>query len=151
MKCPFCGYTESKVLDTRPADDGERIRRRRECLKCEKRFTTYEAIETMPLMVIKKNGDREAYSREKMVRGMLKACEKRPIPITRLDEIADEIETTLQNRMEREIPSTDIGQLCMEHLKELDQVAYVRFASVYREFQDVSSFLTELEGILKHD
>ncbi|MEG1942417.1 MAG: transcriptional regulator NrdR [Angelakisella sp.] len=151
MKCPYCGYIESKVIDTRPADEGERIRRRRECLKCEKRFTTYEIIETTPLMVIKKDGSREVFSRDKLLRGMIKSCEKRPVTLSVLENAVSEIETTLQNQLEREVPSTKIGELCMEKLKEIDQVAYVRFASVYRQFQDINSFLTELKSILEHE
>ena len=139
MKCPFCGYTESKVIDTRPTDEGERIRRRRECLQCGKRFTSYEVVETTPVMVIKKDGSREAFSHDKLLRGVLKSCEKRPV-----------IEGELQNRMDREVPSAVIGELVMEKLKKIDQVAYVRFASVYREFKDINSFLQELTVILEH-
>lgn len=151
MKCPYCNYYESKVIDTRPADEGERIRRRRECLKCEKRFTTYEIIETTPVMVIKKDGSREVFSRDKLLRGMIKSCEKRPVALSVLENAVSEIETSLQNHLEREVPSTRIGELCMEKLKEIDQVAYVRFASVYRQFQDINSFLTELKIILEHE
>ncbi|MEG0541805.1 MAG: transcriptional regulator NrdR [Angelakisella sp.] len=151
MKCPYCGFYESKVIDTRPADEGERIRRRRECLKCEKRFTTYEVIETTPLMVIKKDGSREAFSRDKLLRAMLKSCEKRPATLSVLEGAVTEIEVSLQNQLEREVPSTRIGELCMEKLKEIDQVAYVRFASVYRQFKDINSFLTELKSILEHE
>lgn len=151
MKCPYCSYYESKVIDTRPADEGERIRRRRECLKCEKRFTTYEIIETTPVMVIKKDGSREVFSRDKLLRGMIKSCEKRPVTLSVLEKAVSEIETSLQNHLEREVPSTRIGELCMEKLKEIDQVAYVRFASVYRQFQDINSFLIELKSILEHE
>lgn len=151
MKCPFCGYAESKVIDTRPTDEGERIRRRRECLQCGKRFTSYEVIETTPVVVIKKDGSREVFSREKLLRGVIKSCEKRPVTLAQLEHMTEEIEVELQNRMEREVPSTVIGELVMEKLKQLDQVAYVRFASVYREFKDINSFLMELKGILEHD
>ncbi|MEG1686693.1 MAG: transcriptional regulator NrdR [Angelakisella sp.] len=148
MKCPFCGFAESKVIDTRPADEGERIRRRRECLKCEKRFTTYEMIETTPLMVIKKDGSREVFSRDKLLRGMIKSCEKRPVTLAVLEKAVADIELSLQNQLAREVPSTLIGELCMDKLREIDQVAYVRFASVYRQFQDINSFLQELKSIL---
>ena len=151
MKCPYCGYGESKVIDTRPADEGERIRRRRECLGCEKRFTSYEVVETTPVMVVKKDGTREVFSRSKLLSGMLKACEKRPVSLDVLEGAVADIEHTLQNHLEREVPSTQVGELCMEKLKTIDQVAYVRFASVYRQFQDVNSFLQELKGILQSD
>ena len=151
MKCPFCGYTESKVIDTRPTDEGERIRRRRECLKCEKRFTTYEVIETTPLMVIKRDGSREVFSRDKLLSGMIKSCEKRPVSLSALEEAVADIMTTLQNRLEKEVPSTQIGELCMEKLGGIDQVAYVRFASVYRQFKDINSFLEELKSILENE
>lgn len=151
MRCPYCGFDESKVIDTRPADEGERIRRRRECLRCERRFTTYEMIETTPLMVVKKDGTREAFSREKLLRAMLKSCEKRPAALAVLENAVSEIETTLQNGLDREIPSSQIGELCMDKLKEIDQVAYVRFASVYRQFKDINSFLTELKSILENE
>lgn len=149
MKCPFCGHDESKVVDTRPADEGERIRRRRECLKCGRRFTTYEVVETTPLMVAKRDGSREVFSRDKLLSGMIKSCEKRPVSLSTLEEAVDGIMAILQNRMEREVPSTQIGELCMERLREIDQVAYVRFASVYRQFQDINSFLDELKNIQK--
>ncbi len=151
MKCPYCGFAESKVIDTRPADEGERIRRRRECLSCEKRFTSYEMVETTPIMVVKKNGTREVFSRNKLLSGMLKSCEKRPVSLDELENAVNEIERTLQNRMEKEVQSTVVGELCMDKLKEIDEVAYVRFASVYRQFQDVNSFLNELKVILKTD
>lgn len=151
MKCPFCGYTESKVIDTRPTDEGERIRRRRECLKCEKRFTTYEVIETTPLMVIKRDGSREVFSRDKLLSGMIKSCEKRPVSLSALEDAAADIMATLQNQLEKEVPSTRIGELCMEKLGEIDQVAYVRFASVYRQFKDINSFLEELKNILESE
>lgn len=149
MKCPFCGYTESKVIDTRPTDEGERIRRRRECLKCEKRFTTYEVIETTPLMVIKRDGSREVFSRDKLLSGMIKSCEKRPVSLSALEEAVADIMTTLQNRLEKEVPSTQIGELCMEKLGGIDQVAYVRFASVYRQFKDINTFMNELNKLLE--
>ena len=151
MKCPFCGYTESTVIYTRPTAEGERIRRRRECLKCEKRFTTYEVIETTPLMVIKRDGSREVFSRDKLLSGMIKSCEKRPVSLSALEEAVADIMTTLQNRLEKEVPSTQIGELCMEKLGGIDQVAYVRFASVYRQFKDINSFLEELKNILEYE
>lgn len=138
------------MIDSRPTDEGERIRRRRECLGCEKRFTTYEIIETTPLMVIKKDGSRETFDRNKLLSGMLKACEKRPVSLDTLDEVVNSIETTLQNALEREVHSTTIGELVMERLRTIDEVAYVRFASVYRQFKDIQSFLIELNSILKH-
>ncbi len=148
MKCPFCNFEESKVVDSRPTDEGERIRRRRECLKCTKRFTTYELIESLPIIVIKKDKSREQFSREKLMNGLLRACEKRPISIDMLDNLIDEIESTIQNSLDREVSSEKIGELTMEKLKELDEVAYVRFASVYRRFKDVSSFMDELNMLL---
>lgn len=151
MKCPYCGYPESKVIDTRPTDEGERIRRRRECLQCGKRFTSYEVVETTPVMVIKKDGSREVFNRDKLLRGVMKSCEKRPVTLAQLDELVAEIDSELQNRLEREVPSSVIGELVMEKLKRVDQVAYVRFASVYREFKDINSFLEELKEILAHE
>ena len=148
MKCPFCGYYESKVIDSRPTDEGERIRRRRECLGCGKRFTTYEIIETLPLVVAKRDKSREAFDRNKLLNGMLRACEKRPITFEMLNKAVDEIESMLQNTLEREVPSHKIGGLAMEKLKDIDQVAYVRFASVYRQFSDINSFLVELKKLL---
>ncbi len=149
MKCPFCSFEESKVVDSRPTDEGERIRRRRECLSCAKRFTTYEMIESLPIIVIKKDKSREQFSREKLMNGLLRACEKRPVSIDTLDNLIDEIEATIQNSLDREVSSERIGQLTMEKLKDLDEVAYVRFASVYRRFKDVSSFMDELNMLLK--
>jgi transcriptional repressor NrdR len=149
MKCPFCGHADSKVIDSRPTDEGERIRRRRECLSCEKRFTTYEVVETTPLMVIKRDGSREAFDRAKLLSGMLKSCEKRPVSLSTLENAVGEIESTLQNSLEREVPSTEIGEYAMDKLKGIDQVAYVRFASVYRQFKDINSFLSELKTILQ--
>ena len=151
MKCPFCGSADSKVIDSRPTDEGERIRRRRECLACEKRFTTYEVVETTPLMVIKRDGSREAFDRAKLLSGMLKSCEKRPVSLSTLETAVAEIETNLQNSLEREVPSTNIGEYAMEKLKDIDQVAYVRFASVYRQFKDINSFLSELKTILENE
>ena len=147
MKCPYCGYSESKVIDSRPTDEGERIRRRRECLNCAKRFTTYEVIETVPVVVVKKDKSREAFDRNKLLNGLLRACEKRPVPIETLERIVDEIETLLQNSLDREVPSTLIGTYAMDKLKKVDEVAYVRFASVYREFKDINTFMDELNKI----
>lgn len=147
MKCPYCGYSESKVIDSRPTDEGERIRRRRECLNCAKRFTTYEVIETVPVIVVKKDKSREAFDRNKLLNGLLRACEKRPVPLETLERIVDEIETLLQNSLDREVPSTRIGTYAMEKLKKVDEVAYVRFASVYREFKDINTFMDELNKI----
>lgn len=147
MKCPYCGYSESKVIDSRPTDEGERIRRRRECLNCAKRFTTYEVIETVPVVVVKKDKSREAFDRNKLLNGLLCACEKRPVPLETLVRIVDEIETLLQNSLDREVPSTLIGTYAMDKLKKVDEVAYVRFASVYREFKDINTFMDELNKI----
>ena len=149
MKCPYCSYSESKVIDSRPTDEGERIRRRRECLTCQKRFTTYEIVETVPVIVIKKDKSREAFDRNKLLRGLLRACEKRPVSIEQLEAIVDEIENTLQNSLDREVPSSQIGAYAMEKLKKVDEVAYVRFASVYRQFRDVNSFMEELNKIIE--
>ena len=148
MKCPFCGYEESKVIDSRPTDEGERIRRRRECLKCSKRFTTYEMIESLPIIVIKKDGSRETFDRQKLLTGMLRACEKRPVSIEMLDRAITDIETVIQNSLDREVSSDKIGELVMEKLKEIDEVAYVRFASVYRQFKDINTFMNELNKLL---
>lgn len=147
MKCPYCGYSESKVIDSRPTDEGERIRRRRECLNCTKRFTTYEVIETVPVVVVKKDKSREAFDRNKLLNGLLRACEKRPVPLETLERTVDEIETLLQNSLDREVPSTLIGTYAMDKLKKVDEVAYVRFASVYREFKDINTFMDELNKI----
>ena len=147
MKCPYCGYSESKVIDSRPTDEGERIRRRRECLNCAKRFTTYEVIETVPVVVVKKDKSREAFDRNKLLNGLLRACEKRPVPLETLERIVDEIETLLQNSLDREVPSTLICTYDMDKLKKVDEVAYVRFASVYREFKDINTFMDELNKI----
>ena len=149
MKCPYCFFQESKVVDSRPADEGERIRRRRECLSCGKRFTTYEVVETTPLMVVKKDRSREQFNREKLLTGLLRACEERPVSLTTLESVVDDIELSLQNSLEREVCTDKIGELAMERLKGIDEVAYVRFASVYRQFKDIHSFMEELNAILK--
>jgi len=148
MKCPYCGYEESKVVDSRPTDEGSRIRRRRECLKCQKRFTTYEVIESLPIIVVKKDESREAFDRNKLINGMLRACEKRPISIAEIEKATDEIEAVLQNSLDREITSDTIGALVMDKLKAIDEVAYVRFASVYRQFKDINTFRDELAKLL---
>lgn len=148
MKCPFCGYEESKVIDSRPTDEGERIRRRRECLSCAKRFTTYELIESLPIIVIKRDKSRETFNRDKLMTGMLRACEKRPVSIDTLEKAIDSIETVIQNSLDREVTSERIGELTMEKLKEIDEVAYVRFASVYRQFKDINTFMNELNKLL---
>lgn len=149
MKCPYCGHLESKVVDSRPADEGASIRRRRECLECHKRFTTYETVESLPLVVIKKDGSRQAFNRTKLLNGMIRACEKRPVAFDTLERIADEIEQELQNSLERETSTERIGELVMERLKKVDEVAYVRFASVYRQFKDINTFMTELNKLLE--
>ena len=141
MKCPYCGYLEDKVVDSRPADEGARIRRRRECLSCGKRFTTYEMIESMPLYVVKRDGTRQAFDRMKLINGMLRACEKRPVALDSIEKIADDIELELRGRLEKEVKSVTIGEMVMDRLKEIDEVSYVRFASVYRSFKDVNSFI----------
>ncbi|MGF7396552.1 transcriptional regulator NrdR [Thermoanaerobacterium thermosaccharolyticum] len=148
MKCPFCGYLDSKVIDSRPTDDSTSIRRRRECIKCGKRFTTYEKVEQVPILVIKKDLSREAYDRDKILKGMIKACEKRPVPIKKLEDLADEIERDIYNSYEKEITSAQIGEMVMEKLKNVDEVAYVRFASVYRQFKDINTFMDELKKLL---
>lgn len=148
MKCPFCGYEESKVIDSRPTDEGERIRRRRECIKCGKRFTTYEIIESVPIIVVKKDKSREAFDRDKLLSGMLRACEKRQVSIETLENAVSEIEAVLQNSLDREVTSIHVGELAMEKLKEIDEVAYVRFASVYRQFKDINTFMDELAKLL---
>jgi transcriptional repressor NrdR len=149
MRCPFCGFLESKVIDSRESKKGISIRRRRECLSCKRRFTTYEKIEEIPYMVVKKDGSRQPFDSQKLLRGMMKSCEKRPIQISQLEEIVEEIESLLQERPDKEIGVADIGQLVMDRLRELDKVAYVRFASVYREFEDVAEFRRELEDLMK--
>ena len=149
MKCPFCEFEESKVIDSRPTDEGEAIRRRRECLNCAKRFTTYEKIETIPLMVIKKDGSRQMFDREKLLNGIIRACEKRPVAASDMERIVNEIETATQNLLEREISSQKIGEMVMERLPAIDEVAYVRFASVYRQFKDINTFVEEVNKLLK--
>ena len=149
MKCPYCGYQESKVVDSRHSDDGLCIRRRRECLQCQKRFTTYETVESLPIVVIKRDSSRQQFDRNKILNGMLRACEKRPVPLAELERAADEIEQAIQNSLDREISTEKIGELVMERLKPLDEVAYVRFASVYRQFKDIDSFMRELNKILE--
>lgn len=149
MKCPFCSHLESKVVDSRPAEEGASIRRRRECLACHKRFTTYETMESLPLVVVKKDGSRQSFDRNKVLSGMIRACEKRPVPYSTLESMVNEIEQVLQNEMEREISSAEIGELVMERLKKVDEVAYVRFASVYRQFKDINTFMRELSKLLE--
>ncbi|MBS6218471.1 MAG: transcriptional regulator NrdR [Clostridiales bacterium] len=149
MRCPYCANPESKVVDSRPSDEGASIRRRRECLVCHKRFTTYETMESLPLVVIKKDGSRQTFDKSKLLNGMLRACEKRPVSFDMLDAIANEIEQTLQNALDREVSSTHIGEMVMERLRRVDEVAYVRFASVYREFKDISSFMDELDKLIR--
>ena len=148
MKCPFCGYADSKVIDSRPAEDGTTIRRRRECLDCQKRFTTYEIIERMPLVVIKRDGSRQAFDRIKIINGMVRACEKRPVTMAQIEQAADEVEQELRGRLESEVQSERIGEMVMVRLKDLDEIAYVRFASVYRSFKDIQTFMEELAKIL---
>ncbi len=149
MKCPYCGYEESKVIDSRPADEGERIRRRRECLKCSKRFTTHEVIETVPIIVVKRDKSREVFDRNKLTAGILRACEKRPVSIEQIEKMVDAIEGQLQSSLDREVTSMKIGELSMEQLKSIDEVAYVRFASVYRQFKDINTFMDELNKLLQ--
>ncbi len=150
MKCPFCGFQESKVIDSRHSDDGSSIRRRRECLSCQKRFTTYETVESLPIVVVKKDNSRQSFDRSKVLNGMVRACEKRPVSMADMEKAVDEIVQTIQNSLDREVSTERIGQLVMEQLKELDQVAYVRFASVYRQFKDLNTFMEELNKILKN-
>lgn len=147
MLCPFCGNLDDKVVDSRESIQGNVVRRRRECLKCHRRFTTYERIDTIPFQVIKRDGRRERFEREKLLQGLYKACQKRPVPAIKLEEIADEIEGTIQNSPDREISTSDIGNIVMDRLKEMDQVAYVRFASVYRRFGDISEFIEEVRKL----
>ena len=149
MKCPYCGYQESKVVDSRHSDDGVSIRRRRECLQCQKRFTTYETVESLPIVVIKRDSSRQQFDRNKILNGMLRACEKRPVPFEVLEQKADEIEQTLQNSLEREVSTEHIGELVMDKLRAVDEVAYVRFASVYRQFKDIDTFMKELNKLLE--
>lgn len=149
MKCPFCGFEESKVIDSRPTDEGEKIRRRRECMSCDKRFTTYEIIESVPIVVVKKDGkSREVFDRDKLFNGMMRACEKRPVSVGDIEKAIDEIEAEIQNSLDREVTSVRIGELVMDKLKDIDEVAYVRFASVYRQFKDINTFMSELKKLL---
>ena len=148
MKCPFCGFTDSKVIDSRPAEDGTTIRRRRECLECQKRFTTYEIIERMPLVVIKRDGSRESFDKVKIINGVIRACEKRPVTMTQIEDLANDIELELRGRLESEVKSEVVGEMVMARLKDLDEVAYVRFASVYRSFKDINTFMEELTKLL---
>lgn len=148
MKCPYCGFEESKVIDSRPADEGERIRRRRECQKCGKRFTTHEVIETVPIVVVKRDKSREVFDRAKLTAGILRACEKRPVSIEQIENMVDTIEAQLQSSLDREVTSMTIGELTMDQLKNVDEVAYVRFASVYRQFKDINTFMEELNKLL---
>ena len=149
MKCPYCSYGESKVIDSRPAEEGTSIRRRRECLSCGKRFTTYETVEGLPMVVVKKDGSRQSFDRRKVLGGMIRACEKRPVPLAELESIVEQIEQDLQNSMDREISTAAIGERVMERLRHVDQVAYVRFASVYRQFKDLDTFMAELNKLLE--
>ena len=149
MKCPYCEFEESKVVDSRPTDEGEAIRRRRECLQCGKRFTTYEKVETTPLMVIKKDGSRQMFDSQKLLNGIMRACEKRPVATKDMERIVADIESTMQNQLQREISSEEIGEMVMARLKNVDEVAYVRFASVYRQFKDVSTFIEEVNRLLE--
>ena len=148
MRCPYCGFEESKVVDSRSTDEGNRIRRRRECLQCMKRFTTHEIIEQLPVVVVKKDGSREVFDREKLLNGLLRACEKRPVSFDELERISEEIEQNLQNSLEREVSTEAIGEQVMDKLRSVDEVAYVRFASVYRQFKDIDTFMHELNKLL---
>ena len=149
MKCPYCAYHDTRVLESRVTEEGSAVRRRRECLRCRERFTTYERVETVPLMVIKKDGTREEFNRAKILQGMITACEKRPVPLARLEQLVTDIERRLRNSMEQEVSSQAIGEMVMEGLREIDQVAYVRFASVYRQFADINHFMEELQALLR--
>ena len=148
MRCPYCGHDDSKVIDSRPTDEGVAIRRRRECIKCAQRFTTYEKVESLPIVVIKKDKTRELFNREKLLAGLTRACEKRPVETSALDKLVDKIESDLQNTLKREVSTKEIGEKVMEGLKDIDEVAYVRFASVYRQFKDVSTFIAEVNKLL---
>ena len=148
MRCPYCGHDDSKVIDSRPTEEGVAIRRRRECIKCAQRFTTYEKVESLPIVVIKKDKTRELFNREKLLAGLTRACEKRPVETSTLDRLVDKIESDLQNTLKREVSTKEIGEKVMEGLKDIDEVAYVRFASVYREFKDVNTFVNELKKML---
>ena len=149
MRCPYCSYSESKVIDSRPAEEGTTIRRRRECLSCGKRFTTYEIIERLPLLVVKRDGSRQSFDKNKLVNSMLKSCEKRSVKLEQIEAVAEDIEQTLQSGLDREVSTSVIGEMVMDRLKELDEVAYVRFASVYRQFKDIQSFMEELKRLLE--
>ena len=149
MKCPFCGFAEDKVIDSRSSNEGKSVRRRRECIKCSKRFTTYEYVEQVPLMVIKKDGRREAFDRNKIISGILKACEKRPVSMEKVEAVVDKVERELQKSFDKEVKAQVVGELVMEHLHKLDEVAYVRFASVYRQFKDINHFMKELKDLLQ--
>lgn len=151
MKCPFCGHTESKVIDSRPTDEDSRIRRRRECLQCGKRFTTYEVIESLPIVVVKKDNSREPFDRQKLLNGLLRACEKRPVSLETLEKAVDDIETQIQNSLEQEVPTTKIGEYVMEQLMRIDDVAYIRFASVYRQFKDIKSFHEAIRKLMDEE
>lgn len=148
MKCPFCGHTEDKVIDSRSSNEDRSVRRRRECIQCKRRFTTYEYIEEIPLMVIKKDGRREAFDRNKIISGILKACEKRPVSMEKVEAVVDKVEKELQKSFDKEVKAQEVGELVMDHLHKLDEVAYVRFASVYRQFKDINQFMKELKGLL---
>lgn len=148
MKCPYCDYLESKVVDSRPTDEGHTIRRRRECTKCSKRFTTYEKVEDIPIVVVKKDGNRQPYNRNKVLNGIIRACEKRPVSVKDMELIVDNIEKKINNSMEKEISTDSIGEMVMNSLKNIDEVAYVRFASVYRQFKDINTFMDELKKLL---
>ncbi|HEU0138587.1 MAG TPA: transcriptional regulator NrdR [Bryobacteraceae bacterium] len=150
MICPFCGFRQDRVIDSRESKEGDVIRRRRQCLECERRFTTYERIDEIPYMVVKKDGRREKFDRQKVLGGLLRACEKRPVPMGKLAEVVDEVEGRLAETQDRELPTTIIGEILMERLRTLDKIAYVRFASVYRDFQDVEAFLNELKNLIVH-
>ncbi|MBR3920202.1 MAG: transcriptional repressor NrdR [Clostridia bacterium] len=151
MKCPYCGHMEDKVIDSRPTEEGSAIRRRRECIKCNSRFTTYEKIEDTPLMVVKKDGTRQVYDRNKVVNCVMKACGKRPVSLQQAENLAMDVEQQLMNTVKREVNSSEIGEMIMKHLKELDEVAYVRFASVYKQFKDVDTFMAELSKIISEN
>ena len=151
MRCPFCGYSESRVIDSRPTDEGNSIRRRRECLSCGSRFTTYETVESLPIIVVKKDGSRETFYRSKLLGGLVKACEKRQVPLSRLEKLVADIEQYISNSLTREVKSEYIGELAMNELKKIDEVAYVRFASVYRQFKDINTFMEELTKLLNKD
>ena len=151
MKCPFCGYGDSRVIDSRPTDEDSRIRRRRECMQCNKRFTTYEIVESLPIVVVKKDRSREPFDRNKLLNGLLRACEKRPVSLERLEKAVDEIETQIQNSLEREVSTTKIGEYVMEQLMRIDDVAYIRFASVYRQFKDIKSFHEAIRKLMDEE